>query len=78
MRGMKPAHMLVLVSCVVLACGGGCFQSKPVSHCTPAPAPEPAVTTPAEKPPEQPAQAKAPAASTTEETVVVQAQAEQR
>jgi len=73
---MKPAHMLVLVSCVVLACGGGCFQPKPVSHCAPAPAP--AVTTPEAKPAEQPAQAQAPATETTEATVVVQAPAEKR
>lgn len=70
---MQPAHMLVLVSCVVLACGGGCFQSQP--HCTPPPAPPPpAATVPAE----QPAQAQAPATDTTTETAVVQASDEKR
>lgn len=76
MPDMKPAHLLVLVSCVVLACGGGCFQSQP--HCTPPPAPAPAVTTPAAQPAEQPAQAQAPATDTAAETTVVQAPTQKR
>ncbi len=75
MRDMKPAHMLFLVSCVVLACGGGCFQSKSPSLCTPPPVPPPpAATVPAE----QPAQARAPATDTSTETAVVQASDEKR
>ena len=26
---MNPAHTLFLASCLVLACGGGCFDCKP-------------------------------------------------
>lgn len=53
---MESAHMLALVSCVVLACGGGCFESL----CTPSPAPaaaQPAGTGTLIESPELPAQA---------------------
>lgn len=49
---MTPAFTLGSLSCVVLACGGGCFQSQS----TPAPAP---VCAPAETPAEAPAEAQA-------------------
>ena len=64
---MKPAHMLVLVSCVVLACGGGCFDS----HCTPPATPA------AVKPVEQPVLAQ-PAVDAAGQTVVVQMPTEAR
>lgn len=44
---MTPALTLGSLSCVVLACGGGCFESKS----TPCPVP---VVVPAEKPAEAP------------------------
>jgi hypothetical protein len=53
---MTPAFTFGSLSCVVLACGGGCFESK----CTPQPVP---VVVPAEKPAEAPVAAQAPDAT---------------
>ena len=50
---MTPALTLGSLSCVVLACGGGCFDSKS----TPCPTP---VVVPAEKPVEAPVAAQTP------------------
>ena len=49
---MTPAFTFASLSCVVLACGGGCFESK----AAPCPAP---VVAPVEKPVEAPVAAPA-------------------
>lgn len=59
---MTPALTLGSLSCVVLACGGGCFESKS----TPCPTP---VVAPAEKPAEAPVAVQTPDAAVRPEVV---------
>lgn len=53
---MTPALTLGSLSCVVLACGGGCFESKSTPCAVP-------VVAPVEKPVEAPVEAQAPDAT---------------
>lgn len=53
---MAPALNFASLSCVVLACGGGCFESKSTPYVVP-------VVVPVEKPAEAPVEAQAPGAT---------------